>query len=239
MPKGRMLNKKISYDENVSHMSVESTLIYTWCIAHLDVDGRLYGDPYILKGLIVPYIDTITPELITKAIEEMSLHGLVVAYGSNRKYLWFIGFTKNQKLNREREGKSEIPSPPDELLIRSGVTQEEITAKLSKDKLSKVKLIEVEKVLELWNKTELPKVQHISKERKDKLSQRLKSKHFRDNYEDAIKKLALSSFALGKNERGWKASFDWFISNDTNYVKAIEGKYDDKGQSLIDKYRRL
>lgn len=35
-----------------------------------------------------------------------------------------------------------------------------------------------------------------------------------------------SSFCQGKNDRGWVASFDWFIRPDT-VVKIMEGKYDD------------
>ena len=34
-----------------------------------------------------------------------------------------------------------------------------------------------------------------------------------------------SDFCLGKNNSGWKVDFDWIISNDTNYLKVLEGKY--------------
>jgi len=49
----------------------------------------------------------------------------------------------------------------------------------------------------------------------------------------AMEKIAASSFCRGKNDRGWTATFDWFIANDTNYVKALEGTYDNRagGQS--------
>lgn len=36
-----------------------------------------------------------------------------------------------------------------------------------------------------------------------------------------------SEFCLGKNDRGWKADFDWFVRTDTA-AKVIEGKYANK-----------
>ena len=34
------------------------------------------------------------------------------------------------------------------------------------------------------------------------------------------------SFPQGKDPKGWKADFDWFVSNDRNVVKVLEGKHD-------------
>ncbi len=42
-----------------------------------------------------------------------------------------------------------------------------------------------------------------------------------------------SKFLKGDNKRGWKANFDWVIENDKNWVKIIEGNYqntDNNGQ---------
>jgi len=36
---------------------------------------------------------------------------------------------------------------------------------------------------------------------------------------------------MGENDRQWVADFDWIIKNDTNWVKVMEGKYDNKGKS--------
>jgi hypothetical protein len=43
-----------------------------------------------------------------------------------------------------------------------------------------------------------------------------------------VKKAAQTPFLAGENDRGWKANFDWLISNDTNHVAILEGKYDGK-----------
>ena len=41
-------------------------------------------------------------------------------------------------------------------------------------------------------------------------------------------KIGESDFCNGKNERGWKADFDWVFVNESNWVKVIENKYINK-----------
>jgi len=125
MPKGRMLSKKISYDEKIAQLSIPAALLYTWCIPHLDVKGRIYGDPHILKGVVVPYKEECTPEAIKGYIQEMINIDVIIYYGTERKYIQFRGFDKNQTVNPEREAPSEIP-PPDKLQTHSRVTPAEI-----------------------------------------------------------------------------------------------------------------
>jgi len=104
-----MLNKKISQDEKVAKLSIEATLLYTWCIAYLDFRGRIYGDIWTLKA-IVPNIKELTPQKIEKCIQEWVNVGLVHYYGNEQKYLEFKGFSKNQTLRKGREAESEIPA---------------------------------------------------------------------------------------------------------------------------------
>ena len=39
----------------------------------------------------------------------------------------------------------------------------------------------------------------------------------------------------GDNDRGWKASFDWLLENDSNIMKVLEGNYP-KNKSVKDQY---
>ena len=50
---------------------------------------------------------------------------------------------------------------------------------------------------------------------------------FADNWPEIITKVAESAFCTGHNDRGWEADIDWLLENDENYVKVLEGKYDD------------
>lgn len=157
MPRGRMLNKKISQDEKVARLSVEATLLYTWCIPFLDFRGRIYGDLWTLKA-IVPHIKEITPRKIKRIRQEWVDADLVVYYGNEKqKYLNFKGFSKNQTLKEGREAESEIPPPTQELLRSySGVTptKEKLSKdKISKDKISKVSKRPVDKYVDKSNKS--------------------------------------------------------------------------------------
>jgi uncharacterized phage protein (TIGR02220 family) len=144
MPKGRMLNKKISYDERVAKLSLPASLLYTWSIPHLDVKGRIYGDPVILKGTVVPYVKDLSLDIIESALREIETVGLVQHYGNGQKFLEFVGFSKNQKLRVDREKDSEIPDPEQYgLQSKSGVSPEELQVKLSKDKIREDKLTTV------------------------------------------------------------------------------------------------
>lgn len=81
-------------------------------------------------------------------------------------------------------------------------------------------------VLEAWNsKEKLGQCLLISPKRKISLEARFRESFFLENWKSALEKVSTSEFCLGSNDRGWKASFDWFISPDA-VVKIMEGKYD-------------
>ena len=134
MPRGRMLNKSISVDEEVAKLSEKAIILYTFCIPHLDVDGKILGNVNILKGVVVPYLKNFTKKKIGECVRELAESPLVLLYGSEHKYMQFLGFSSNQKINREREAPSEIPNPPPELLkSKSRLSPAEVKLNLSKD----------------------------------------------------------------------------------------------------------
>ena len=47
-------------------------------------------------------------------------------------------------------------------------------------------------------------------------------------FEQAFNMLEASHFCKGGNDRGWQATFDWLIGNDTNMIKVLEGNYANK-----------
>lgn len=84
----------------------------------------------------------------------------------------------------------------------------------------------VKSVVDLWNSfSQLPKVKALTDSRKKKIKSRLSETAF--DYQKAIPMILESDFLLGKTGK-WKASFDWFIENDSNYLKVLEGNYANK-----------
>ena len=88
-----------------------------------------------------------------------------------------------------------------------------------------------EKIKNLYNSIciSLPKTKAISERRKKHLKARWKQFNYElATFEAIFKKAEASDFCKGKNERGWKVDFDWLIKNDSNMLKVLEGKYDNR-----------
>jgi hypothetical protein len=103
--------------------------------------------------------------------------------------------------------------------------EREIERERKKDTLLSV----VDEMKQFWNsKNRLPKIKEWSEARLQKLATRLKDPAFCEQWRAAIDKLDASDFATGSGATGWKADIGWLLDNDTNYIKAIEGKYDNK-----------
>lgn len=125
MASGRFLHRKISSNKDLPRLisllsermgephGSMAALLFTWCIAHLDVEGRMHGDPHVVKGAVVPRISFMTPELIKVYLEAMHEIGLVVYYQANDDvWLCFPSFETYQVgLRKNKEPKSGIPAP--------------------------------------------------------------------------------------------------------------------------------
>lgn len=85
-------------------------------------------------------------------------------------------------------------------------------------------------LIQKWN--ELPDtISKISTLKKDTqrfkmLSQRI-NEYGTDKVLEAIEKIKQSPFLLGKNDRGWTITFEWFVKPN-NFIKVLEGNYIDK-----------
>jgi hypothetical protein len=127
-----MLNKSISHDKAVADLVNElggyAGMVFTWMIAHLDREGRIHGDPEVIKGLVFPRIAGVTPELIRSTAARATQLGLIVWYERDgERYIAYPKFDDNQSgLRKEREAESEYPAPTCEgCRIVAGVTPED------------------------------------------------------------------------------------------------------------------
>ena len=137
MARGRMLLKRISMSEKINKGLTcdTSRLLYTWILAHLDVNGCYYADPILVKNTIFPWREDISVSKIKQYLQEMRDCGLIILYGQNEEYLHYPDFIEKQpKINADREGKSDIPAPTQELIqSQSGVNQTQ--NKIREDKI--------------------------------------------------------------------------------------------------------
>lgn len=145
MPIGRMLNRKIAKDDKVASLSVKAALLYTWMIPHADCEGRMIASPGWLKYHIVPLLSYFNERSILPCLIEIQKRGLIQIYGINNSYLVLVGFSKNQKINKDREAPSEIPTP-ELLMSSSGITPLEVEVKAKEETKGEPPFF-----LELWS----------------------------------------------------------------------------------------
>lgn len=101
-------------------------------------------------------------------------------------------------------------------------------------------------VLDLWNSSarrSVPKIRILSPARKEKVRLRVKEM---GGWEEAkrilptcLQKLNESDFCNGATGK-WTATFDWFFENEKNWMKVLEGNYDNrKEKSELEKLAEL
>jgi 5-methylcytosine-specific restriction endonuclease McrA len=113
MAEGRMLKKAISTSRRLADLKTDSArLLYTWMIPHLDIEGRFYADPMVIKGSVVPRLKGFMEAEITDCLEDMDRVGLITLYVvDGERYFHLRKFEDHQTLNPKREAPSKIPNP--------------------------------------------------------------------------------------------------------------------------------
>ena len=78
----------------------------------------------------------------------------------------------------------------------------------------------------------LPEVKALTAERLKKCRSRIDQavrdgclEQYLVDFRAAVKKAQQTPFLRGEGERGWRASFDWFVANHVNIYAVLEGKY--------------
>ena len=99
---------------------------------------------------------------------------------------------------------------------------------------AKKEKIDFAAVVELYHKNCLsfPRIIKLSDARKQKVKSRLiEMKNDLNLLETVFKAMENSKFLRGENRNGWQATFDWVFENEKNWLKIIEGNYNDKTPS--------
>lgn len=143
MAEGRMLKRKISVSAQVADLLSDThRLLFTWGIAHLDVDGRMSANPRKFKALVCPMLDHVTVETIKEFFTDIQKNGLADIYeAAGEWWMEYPTFENHQNLRRDREGKGAIPEPSEIKWSTPGALPE-----LSRSAPSKVKEVKSSQV---------------------------------------------------------------------------------------------
>jgi hypothetical protein len=127
MPKYRQLHTKIvdSYDFN--DMPDDFTRVF-WLLLTVtsDSEGRSIDNPSWLRSKMFPMREDVKAAQINNAVEWLAKRGMIVRYQVSGHNYFYIPTFKSYQSGSEKEGKSVLPEPPDELPTYSEPTPEEL-----------------------------------------------------------------------------------------------------------------
>lgn len=132
-----------------------------------------------------------------------------------------LSYLKWLKTQESRGGKREAKNTQKPTEIRD-------KTKDNKKEKKQKNPAELHPLILIWNAT----VTNLSKVKDSNSTRDRKIAAIYDNmnpleWTDTVKKINASDFCIGKNDRGWKATFDWLLQPET-YLKVNEGKYDNR-----------
>ncbi len=138
--------------------------------------------------------------------------------------------------------------PIDTLSIDYGEeVEEEVEEEKEEEEKEKKKSIPYQSIFNKYNEVcgqFMPKAEKLTKARKQKIKQRwnellASGSDPMETIIQAFNKCIETPFLRGENDRNWRADIDWIFRNDTNYVKILEGSYNDPSKTnSTGKYHR-
>jgi len=166
----------------------------------LTVDGHQAGTPWALSDLALRWRRSVSE--IERALEVLCSERVGWISGECPPSAQQVPAECPGMEGKGREGKGkESPPPP------SG---------------------EAEAVMEAWNRMAetagLPQVKMLSAGRRKHLLSRLRETAWRGVWAEAIAQVPTVPALCGRNDRGWKANFDWFLRPES-VAKLVEGRY--------------
>jgi len=147
VPDGRFLSRSIAQSEQLAGVSLEADYVFSRCIPHLDRDGRMAGNPALVKAITCPLRPEITADLMPDLLRQLAGAGLVRWYECDGKQiLEFPRFRDHQKgMKPDREAPSRFPASTSAAVTdlcgtSSGPTPEEVQQSSAQVKVSEVKV---------------------------------------------------------------------------------------------------
>lgn len=104
-----------------------------------------------------------------------------------------------------------------------------------KESREKKRIYPYQDIVALWNEicgSCLPKVKTLNDNRRQKIKCRLdefggeSKEDWLTHAKELFERVIASDFLRGGNNSGWTATFDWVFENSKNWVKVVEGNYD-------------
>lgn len=136
----------------------------------------------------------------------------------------------SETLAAEADSANGFGNLSSEALVAGAAPEEETTT----PEASQPDKIPYQEIVDMFNSicTGYPRVVKLSDSRKNKIRIRVEEMggfaRAKPMIQTIFEKMQASKFLRGDGKSGWKAYFDWVFVNDKNWVKILEGNYDNK-----------
>lgn len=248
----RIIKESVCASETLDGLSWFQEVFFYRLIVNCDDFGRFDARPAILKARLFP-LKSLTDKQITDALNALSSVGIVdLYYVDGRPFLQIVTWSKHQQT---RSSKSKFPAPDGRKKANDEGGYQLISNDIKRNQLiSNVPVIVNENVIVNDNENErdtrmratppaddglsavvvqglyndicvsLPQCVALTDARRRKIK-KLTEKFSLDEIKCIFEKAQKSAFLAGKNDRSWKAAFDWVI-DEKNAVRIFEGVFD-------------
>ena len=234
----------------IESMPAADSIITSW-FKLLVLAGKQNNNGVFLMNSQIPYTDEMLATIFRRdlntvrmALNVFEKFGMVeiidnvITIPNWGKHQTLDAYERKKKLDRERiakkraEQKLLIQMSPDMSHDMSPTVAKSRLAEEDKeeDKEREVdkKKIDYDGIKDAYNSLcpSLPAVKSLSDARRKAIKARLNS-YTVDDLNEAFMKAEASDFLKGKNDRNWRANFDWILK-DANIAKILDGLYDNR-----------
>jgi len=112
-PPGRMMRISLSYSKDFSSLSDQAKLLFLMILPHLNSHGKMQANPYTIKGIVVPLLDSFNLDNIPPLLAEISNKTTLKYWEENHiGYLQSLTMQNHQDLRADRLGEDHLPDYP-------------------------------------------------------------------------------------------------------------------------------
>lgn len=230
MARKRMIDPNIWQSEDFGKLSNLAKIVFIGLFSLADDEGRGRANPMYLKSNLFPYNEDMRSADIEKALSEISSNMSVDFYSCDgSSYYSLLSWYTFQKIEKPTDSKLPAFDENNKEIRRlfaeaSPKGSRPIVPNRKEDNKKEIEN-KRNKVKEIYNGicTNLPQIQKITDKRKTAIDKFVKE--FTEEQFEKICKIAnTTDFLIGKNEKKWKADFDFLMRID-KATNVLEGKY--------------
>lgn len=172
--------------------------------------------------------------VIQRVVGQCVAHGLLLTRaGEDRdRTLWYtLGEAAERYYDTLHQTvQCNAPNGAMDSTKRCNVYNEQLVTQIVTEGLEELepeKRLTPEGVRELYNSLcgSLPHCRKITPARRRAVDKLTRAGYTTDDIAEVFRRANGSAFCCGKNDRGWRADFDW-LANENNMTKVLEGKYE-------------